>query len=103
MKVQMHVLAVGAGTLENDDGKTVPWANINVLDGELHEFDDGTRIDKGVKVAKINVNTDNNNAVSKRFFNESFPADFTLIVDTSVKKGAMSISVKDFISNIKVG
>ena len=88
----MHVLAVGAGTLENG----AQWANAQVLDDELHVFNDGVRLEKGVKVAKINLITDNDNALALRFFKEDFPKDFTLNVETSVKKGAMTVLITDF-------
>jgi len=97
MKVQMHVIAMGSGTLETGG----QWANIHVLDSVQNVFDDGTRQEKGIKVAKIKVDSSNDNAIAKRLFNEQFPADFTLEVNTSVKKNEMSITVVNFISNIK--
>jgi len=97
MKVQMQVLSIGSGTLETGG----EWANAHVLDSNQVEFDDGTRQEKGCKVAKIKVDSSNDNLVAKRFFRENFPATFTLEVDTSVKKGAMEVVIKDFLSNIK--
>jgi len=97
MKVQMHVIAMGSGTLETGG----EWANIHVLDSTQNFFDDGTRQEKGIKVAKIKVDSSNDNAIAKRLFKENFPADFVLEVNTSVKKGEMSISVVNFASNLK--
>ena len=98
MKVQMHVIAMGSGTLETGG----EWANIHVLDNTQNLFDDGTRQEKGIKVAKIKVDSSNGNAIAKRLFNENFPADFTLDINTSVKKNEMTFTVVNFISNIKV-
>ena len=93
----MHVLSMGSGTLETGG----QWANAHVLDTTQNEFDDGTRQEKGVKVAKIKVDSSNDNAVAKRLFKENFPADFNLEVQTTVKKGAMEIIIINFKSNFK--
>ena len=98
MQVEMHVLSVGGGVLE--DNGTV-WANAVVLDTEQNNFCDSSRFDKGVKVAKVNISTDNDNEVAKRFFNEDFPASFILDIQSSVKKGALVMKINNFKSNRK--
>lgn len=98
MNVQMRVLSVGGGILE--DGGNL-WANCQILDTEQVIFQDDSRLDKGVKVAKVNLDTSNDNELVKRFFLEDFPADFVMTVSNSVKKGAMTMKIINFKSNIK--
>ena len=95
MKVPMQLLSAGCGALEQGG----LWSNVVVLDDEQHEFNDGSRMDKGLKTAKISVCTENENEVGKRLFTLKYPIQILAEVETSVKQSQLVMKIKNFSTN----
>ena len=96
MKTNMQVVNIGFGSMEGN-----PWAKAEILDGNVEFVDDGNRVFKGAKTAKINLDTSNNQALGLRLQSETFPAFFELDVDMSIVGGKTQLKILDFKSNIK--
>lgn len=91
METQLYVLNAGCGSMEGN-----LWSKVQILDDEVFIVNDGERLDKGVKPAKLNVDTSNNNALGKKLHNLNLPATLTVTLKSSVKGGEVSMKIVDF-------
>lgn len=92
MQVKMHVLNVSSGSM---DGNL--WGKVMVLNDEQFcvVTADGRR-DKGIKPAKVSLDTSNDNKLAKELHEMNFPADYMFTLSQSVKGGEVSLKVIGF-------
>ena len=94
MKTQLNVLSLSAGKIE-DNGML--YANLITLDEKQYSQIDLDRIDVGQKHAKVKMSTDNNNQLAKQLASSGLiPAIITVDLETTVKKGEISMVVVGF-------
>lgn len=98
MNIQMQVLNIGFGTMEG-----TPWAKAEILDGTIEHIDDGQRVFKGAKTAKLNIDPRNNFEIAKRFSRETFPSNFEVNAEMSVVGGKTQLKIVDFKTNLHQG
>lgn len=91
MKINMHVLNIGFGNMEGTD-----WAKAEILADAPELVDDGQRFFKGSKTAKINILTDDNQAIAKRLGNEIFPARMDFDCDMTIVGGKTQLKILGF-------
>lgn len=96
MKVPMNIHSISAGTMQ-DSGQNIVYASAMVLSDDLANEITQDRIDVGVKFAKIKINTDDNNILSRKLASTFvFPFEVLCDVSTVVKKGEMVMQINSF-------
>ena len=99
MQFEMNILNVSGGVIEDNSQE---WANALTLDElDLHNRIEDKNIIKGIRPAKVGIDTSNNNSLVKRFALESFPAKFLVDVKTKTKAGVVALEIVNFKSNQK--
>jgi len=94
MKTQLNVLSLSAGKIE-DNGML--YASLIVLDEKQANQIDEDRIDVGQKHAKIKMCTNDNNLLAKQLATSGIvPSIITVELETTVKKGELSMMVTSF-------
>ena len=96
MKIPMNIHSISAGIMQ-DSGTNIIYASAMVLSDDLSKEISDERIDVGVKFAKVKINTDDNNILSRKLASTFvFPFQVLCDVSTVVKKGEMVMQINSF-------
>lgn len=94
MKTPLNITRISAGKL--DDGGML-YASALVLDENIANQIESDRIDCGQQVAKVQINTDNNNQLAREIASSGkVPGVVMCDVNTSVKKNVLTMTINGF-------
>jgi hypothetical protein len=94
MKTTLKILLISAGIIE--DNKQV-YGSVIVLDEGISNQIDNDRIEVGQKHAKVSISTINNNQLARDLaYSGLVPGHVSVEVQTTVKKGVMTMEIVSF-------